>query len=148
MNEEEQLDYAISTAATHHYGQVDKAGQPYILHCLHVMNCFDDLEYKAVAVLHDCVDAGVTLEKGFSKPLVTAVDLFRRRSYESYDGFISRLAKSKNSMAIRVKIEVLKHNMQASRFTSCFYPKELFTEMLPKYHDSYVRLCTVLQNII
>ena len=140
MNKEEQLDCAISTAATHHYGQVDKAGYPYILHCLHVMNCFDDLEYKAVAVLHDCVeDTGVTLEwlleKGFSKPLVTAVDLLTRRSYESYDDFISRLAKSKNSMAIRVKIEALTHN-------------ELFTEMLPKYHDSYVRLCTVLQNII
>jgi guanosine-3',5'-bis(diphosphate) 3'-pyrophosphohydrolase len=45
------LERAIEIAASAHAGQVDKAGQPYILHPIRVMLRVDTLEQKMAAVL-------------------------------------------------------------------------------------------------
>jgi len=54
------LDKAIALTASHFEGKFDKAGQPYILHCLHVMNAVcpnqDDHELMSIAVMHDLVE--------------------------------------------------------------------------------------------
>lgn len=72
------LERAIELAASAHAGQVDKAGQPYILHPLRVMLRMETLAQKMTAVLHDIVeDTDVTLEQlkmeGFPSEVVTAV---------------------------------------------------------------------------
>ena len=56
------LERAIEIAASAHRGDVDKAGQPYILHPLSLMLSFRDLDAMIVAVLHDTVeDSPLTL---------------------------------------------------------------------------------------
>jgi len=50
------LEKAISLAVTAHEGQVDKGGNPYILHPLRVMLSLRTAEEMIVAVLHDVVE--------------------------------------------------------------------------------------------
>ena len=57
------LERAIELAVEHHKGQVDKAGEPYILHPLRLMMSVDKDDEKIVAVMHDIVeDTDITLD--------------------------------------------------------------------------------------
>ena len=57
------LEKAIKIASICHEGQVDKAGKPYILHPLTVMESVDTLPEKILAVLHDTIeDTDTTME--------------------------------------------------------------------------------------
>ncbi|MDR1648055.1 MAG: HD domain-containing protein [Zoogloeaceae bacterium] len=82
------LERAIEIAAAAHAGQVDKAGQPYILHPLRVMLRVSTAHERMAAVLHDVVeDTQVTLEQlrseGFPDKVVSAVEDLTRRAGES-----------------------------------------------------------------
>jgi hypothetical protein len=113
------LDEAIELAALAHRGQVDKKGEPYILHPLRVMqHCAPDHDAMIVGVLHDTLeDTFVTeellLEKGLPVHLVEAVHALTRRDGETYREFVERVAK--NSLARRVKIKDLEDNMSKER---------------------------------
>ena len=50
------LDKAITFATRKHTGQVDKAGQPYILHPLRLMLKMKHETQQIVAVLHDVLE--------------------------------------------------------------------------------------------
>ena len=129
--EEEKHDLvskAASIAAKYHKGQVDKAGVDYFEgHLTRVASRFDDPVDKAVAYLHDVLEDN----KGLSVYVITEelrpyanadqlydianalnaitkspIDLF-------YMDYIQRVAK--NPIALRVKIEDLKHNMDIGR---------------------------------
>ena len=50
------LEKAIKIAVEAHTGQVDKGGNPYILHPLRVMLSLDTEEERIVGVLHDVVE--------------------------------------------------------------------------------------------
>lgn len=57
------LEKAIEIAVKAHKGQKDKAGEPYILHCLSVMLKGKTEDEKIVGVLHDAVeDTKITIE--------------------------------------------------------------------------------------
>ncbi|MEZ4677527.1 MAG: hypothetical protein R2932_25260 [Caldilineaceae bacterium] len=57
------LAKAIAIAAQAHVDQVDKAGQPYILHPLRMMMQLDNEAAQIVAMLHDVVeDTPITLD--------------------------------------------------------------------------------------
>jgi (p)ppGpp synthase/HD superfamily hydrolase len=134
------LERAIEIAASAHRGDVDKAGQPYILHPLSLMLQFHDLDAMMVAVLHDTVeDSALTLgdldEEGFSGTVVAAVDALTRREDESYDDFISRLAS--DPLARRVKLADLEHNLDVRRIGS-LQPSDL--ERLDRYHRAWLVL--------
>ena len=49
------LEKAIKIALEAHIGQVDKGGNPYILHPLRVMLSLNSEEERIVGVLHDVV---------------------------------------------------------------------------------------------
>jgi len=73
------LERAIAIAAAAHAGQVDKAGQPYILHPLRVMLRVATEHERIAAVLHDVVeDTDVTLHtlaaEGFAPEVIAAVE--------------------------------------------------------------------------
>lgn len=112
------LEQAIAVATKAHAGQVDKAGQPYILHPLRLMFKFEaDIE-KIVAVMHDVIeDSGLTqddLKKlGFSDEVIEAIDCLSKKNGEGYDSFILRV--SKNNLARKVKIEDIKDNLDLTR---------------------------------
>ena len=52
------LSEAIKLATNFHDGQFDKAGVPYILHCIKVMHYLktDDEELQCIAILHDILE--------------------------------------------------------------------------------------------
>ena len=118
------LEQAIAIAARVHEGQVDKAGQPYILHPLRVMLRLSSDEERIVAVLHDVVeDSDVTFEQlareGFSDRVLTALEGVTKRPEEGgdagYEAFVKRAAK--NPLARRVKIADLLDNMDLTRLS-------------------------------
>ncbi len=56
------LGRAISIAAQGFQNITDKGGQPYILHCIRVMNQMDTEEEKIVAILHDVIEDSKTVD--------------------------------------------------------------------------------------
>ncbi|WP_371875009.1 HD domain-containing protein [Duganella vulcania] len=112
------LDRAIEIAVRAHAGQLDKAGQPYILHPLAVMLSMSTEVERIVAVLHDVVeDCGVTLDQlraeGFVPEVVSGVDAVTRRSGETYADFVIRAGM--DPIGRRVKIRDLRHNADIGR---------------------------------
>jgi hypothetical protein len=112
------LNKAIAIAAKAHDGQVDKGGNPYIMHPLRVMmNCKSEAA-KICAALHDTIEDSITTfddlkEQGFSDEIVTALDCLTKREGETYDEFISRILP--NETACRVKLADLIDNMDLTR---------------------------------
>ena len=89
------LEHAISLAAKAHAGQLDKAGEPFILHPLRVMMNVPAGPARQVAVLHDVVeDTTISLDQllllGFDGVVVEAVDYLTRRKGEEYFDFVRR----------------------------------------------------------
>ena len=117
------LEDAIALAATHHKGQIDKAGQPYILHPLRVMaNLGREASetQRMAAVLHDIVeDTDVSFQdlrdQGFSEEVVQAVDALTKRPHEKDDYMVAIQRVSQNETARRVKIADLTDNLDLSR---------------------------------
>ena len=112
------LEDAIALAAHAHRGQVDKGGQPYILHVLRVMLRQEDETARLAAVLHDVLeDTQVTLadlrSAGYSEPVCAAVDCLTRRSGETYEEMIERVAT--NPLARQVKLADLADNLDPNR---------------------------------
>ena len=104
---------AFLFAVKAHYGQVDKSGNPYILHPLNVSFMVEAEDEKILALLHDVVeDTEYTFddvaELGFGH-LTDALDCLTRRDTETYKEYVVRI--SENRLATAVKIADLKHNL-------------------------------------
>lgn len=139
------LDRAIALAADSFKGRFDNAGKPYILHCLAVMNQMpqDDEELMAIAVLHDVVeDTKITFDdlakQGFSRRVISALQLLTHNHEASYDAYIRALALSPD--AKRVKIADLRHNSDITRMKG-LETKDF--DRLEKYHRSYIYLTKI-----
>lgn len=107
------LETAIGIAAQAHHGQVDKQGQPYILHILEVIRKCKTPDGKIVAALHDVAeDTQFSVEdiaKGFPPHIIEALRLLtRKKSGQSYESYILGLAD--NPLCVEVKIADLEHN--------------------------------------
>jgi len=130
------LDKAVAIATKAHAGQLDKAGQPYILHPLRLMFKFQHEIERVIAVLHDVVeDSDVSLDDlkkfGFTPPVIETIDCLSRRIDESYEDFIFRV--SSNSLARKIKIEDLKDNLDLTRINSI---SEKDLARVEKYHKA------------
>ncbi len=133
------LSVAISLAARVFESKFDKGGQPYILHCLYVMNQMDptDHELMSIAVLHDVVeDTEVTLndlrEMGFSDRVILGVQALTHESDMPYMDYIKKL--SFNPDARKVKMADLRHNSDIMRMKGL---REKDFRRLEKYHIAY-----------
>lgn len=120
MTDAEVLDLAVTIAVQAHRDQVDKAGWPYILHPLAVMHCVDNLEIKAIAVLHDVAEDAPAYWDVVKHllPLVvqdTVENYLTHRDGEAYMDYIHRVGT--NSIATLVKLADLGHNSDESRIT-------------------------------
>ncbi|AWM39551.1 Bifunctional (p)ppGpp synthase/hydrolase RelA [Gemmata obscuriglobus] len=112
------FDRAVQIAAAAHAGQVDKEGQPYLLHVLRVALAVADPEARIAAVLHDVVeDTAVTLEQiraeGFSPAVVEAVRVLTRRHGAPYAEYVIGLKA--NALARAVKLSDLADNSRLDR---------------------------------
>ena len=115
------LERAIEIAASAHAGQVDKAGQPYILHPLRVMLRVNTEHERMAAVLHDVVeDTAVTLKQltseGFPPSVVAAVEALTKRTGETRLEAARRAAM--NTIARSVKLADNAENMDLSRIAN------------------------------
>lgn len=119
------LQRAIEIAVEAHKGQFDKAGAPYILHPLRVMQSLDTENERIVAVLHDVVEDGPgwTFERleaeGFSPEVIAALELVTKRVEdegdhdETYLRFVRRALT--NPIARRVKAADIRDNLDLKR---------------------------------
>jgi (p)ppGpp synthase/HD superfamily hydrolase len=144
------LAKAIRIAATAHEAQVDKVGQPYILHPLRMMQKAHTIEEKIVAILHDVLeDTPWTIaqleSEGFPPVIVEALHHVTRRPEDSegdkgYAQFVERIATApgeSGKIARIVKQLDLQDNMDLLRL-----PTLLPTDIarLERYHRAYHRL--------
>lgn len=126
------LDRAILLAVEAHSGQLDKAGEPYILHCLRVM-CDPSLtseEERTVGVLHDIKEdrpeSWYDQREEFTPGVSDALDLLTRSEIEPYSDYIYRIAASGNLTAIKVKLADLRDNTSPFRQSTGALPPAQF----------------------
>ncbi len=134
------LEDAIILAVKEHRGQVDKAGQPYILHVIRVMLRLNSDVERIIGVLHDVIeDSGHTVdtlrEMGYSDEVLNALDCLTKRKNETYEDFIERVRVS--PLARRVKIADLEDNLDIRRLPRL---GEQEFERLKKYHRAWAQL--------
>ena len=115
------LERAIEIAAEAHAGQLDKAGEPYILHPIRVMLRMSREEERIVSVLHDLVeDTRWKIEdlaaEGFSRTIVEAVDALTKRPGESR--MEAAIRASRNIIAKAVKLADNAENMDLTRIAN------------------------------
>lgn len=140
------LEKALQIATKAHKGQTDKVGAPYILHLIRVMNAGQTQNEKICGILHDLIeDTPWTLEElrkeSFSEEIINTLDCITKQPDEEYLHFIKRIQK--NPLAIRVKINDLRDNMDITRLD---YLTEEDTKRLNKYLKAYHLLNISIQS--
>jgi len=115
------LDKAIRIASQAFEGVFDKGGEPYILHCLHVMN---DTRHpspiaKIVGVLHDLFEdcpewnEERLMGEGFSAEICQKLRLLSHDKSVSYDDYIAKIAM--DPICKEIKKADLRHNSNITR---------------------------------
>ena len=129
------LERAIEIAASAHAGQVDKAGQPYILHPLRLMLAVKNENERITAILHDVVeDTEITIDdlksEGFSEAVLNAVLALTKTKGESRMEAAKRALQ--NPIARVVKLADVTDNMDLSRIAE---PSEKDFSRLKEYEQ-------------
>ena len=137
---------AALIAAEAHLGQFDKAGAPYIYHPMQLAVSTRAADERVVALLHDVLeDTPWTLDalarEGFGASTLRALDALTRRSEESYEAFIARIARDR--LASRVKLLDLAHNSDVSRLPGP--PSDADHARLERYRAATATLQQTLQ---
>ena len=134
------LGRAISIAAQGFQNITDKGGQPYILHCIRVMNQMDTEEEKIVAILHDVIEDSISsledlIKERFSQNIIYALILLTHEKGQPYDDYIKKISTDK--LATKVKLADLKDNSDITRLKDLDL-KDL--KRVQKYHKAYCYL--------
>lgn len=127
------LDKAMIIAIRAHSGQLDKCGEPYILHPMRVMLGRNNELERICGILHDVVeDSEITLTdlktEGFSDEVIDIIDCLTKRKGEKYEDFISRVLT--NEIACRIKLSDINDNMDVTRL-QCYSDGDL--ERIERY---------------
>lgn len=118
------LNLAINIASEAFKNKNDKGGQPYILHCIEVMNKVKHLGHLAMicAILHDvvedCEKEGYDFQyldkSGFSSDVIRILKLLTHdKNNVDYMDYIKNL--STDITARKIKMADLEHNTQVTR---------------------------------
>lgn len=117
------LAAALQIAIKVHAGQVDKQGEPYLLHVLRVAEAVEWGDERVASVLHDVIKhSNLTVEEvvaaveqeGFRRRLTGALGALNR-SDESYVAYIDRIASTEGAaghIARAVKLADLRDNLR------------------------------------
>ena len=140
------LERAVKLAEKAHQGQLDKGGQPYILHARRVMEKCETEKEKITAILHDVMeDSSYTLDdlrkEGFSEEILAALLCLTRGEGEDYMRYIERVCK--NPLAVRVKYADLEDNMDLRRIPE---PTEQDFARQEKYKAAKMHIEKVLRR--
>ena len=140
------LNKAIEIAVRAHRGQVDKGGEPYILHPLRVMLSGRNELERICAVLHDVVeDSDVTFDAlqtgGFSEEVIAVLNCVTKQNGENYNDFVSRILL--NETACRVKLADLCDNLDLTRIQN---PTPEDQVRIKKYSEAQSRITEALRG--
>lgn len=141
MKKNKLLAKAIKIVAEEFENSYDKGGQPYVLHCLWVMNKVRHLgwEYMIVAVLHDLIEDTdwtyqMLKDKGFPEKIIQSLKLLDFRNVD----YIKQIKKvKKDKIAREVKMRDIEHNSKVTRLKGI---KEKDIKRLEKYSKAYLIL--------
>lgn len=136
------LSKAIRITSQVFEDKLDRGGNPYILHCLHVMNEVKHLGEEAMisAVMHDVIeDTEVTFDdlynEGFSQEVLLILQLLTHRKGTDYMAYIKAL--SVHPIAKEVKKADLRHNSDITRLKGV---RQKDFDRLEKYSRAYLYL--------
>jgi (p)ppGpp synthase/HD superfamily hydrolase len=143
---------AIQVAAQIHKNHRDKAGEPYILHCLKVSEMVKTFEERVAAILHDVIEdgdlrPGDLKQMGFPDEIVEIVDIVSRRDGETYESFIDRIIASENVHAMWVKMADLTHNTDRSRLPPFDRQAQIdYDKRMKRYGPAFQKLAEAVQQ--
>ncbi len=131
------IEKSLAIALKAHQGQVDKAGNPYILHPLRVMFKMDDELSMCAGVLHDVLEDSDLSEQtltneGVPAEIIEAVKCLTKREGEDYFEFIDHVKT--NCIAIKVKKADIEDNLNLLRIPTL---SEKDVERIRKYHKAW-----------
>lgn len=135
---------ALEIAVEAHSGQLDRAGQPYILHPMRLVMKMQANEERIVAALHDVAEDAKAwpLERiageGFSDDVMSALVLLTKPKGADYALYVKAIKAS--DLACKVKIADLEDNMDITRFK---HYDEKSLKNVEKYHYSWLVLTGV-----
>jgi len=137
-----KLAKAISITAQAFENKVDRGGQPYILHCLRVMNNSQgDEDVKCAAVMHDLIEDceeytfSKLTELGFSDKTLGILHLLTHQPETSYEDYIKAISVSKE--ATEIKLRDLEDNSNITRLKGL---RKKDFDRLEKYLKAYTYL--------
>ncbi len=134
------LERAIALAVSSHHGQRDKAGHPYVLHLLRVMEAVSDPIAKQAAVLHDYIeDASGSVEAlrqhGISEVAIQAIVGLTRLESCTYCDYIVALAA--DPVSTQVKLADLEDNYRIGRVAYRAEYRDEDAKRIQKYALTY-----------
>lgn len=137
------IETALRIATAAHDGQLDRGGEPYILHPLHVAMQLGSQDEKVVAILHDVLeDTEVTeddlVREGIKPRQLAALHALTKREGQTYDQYLRAVAD--NQLARVVKMADLEHNMDLTRLK---YVSKADRQRHEKYQATWLFLHTV-----
>lgn len=141
------IERALEIAQRAHQGQLDKAGEPYILHPLRVMQSLwlpdkginQEQRYKvmAAALLHDVLEdtsftAKELMEHGIPEEVVIAIQYLTHYSHMGYGYYIKKVCT--NPIALEVKKADIADNLRPDRLA--LLPIKTQTRLKKKYQQA------------
>lgn len=138
-----QLALMIKLAATHHQGQFDRGGRPYVLHVLKVMHYLkdkDDDELSCIAVGHDLIEdtpvQQCDLERlGISDRVIDGITRLTKVEGQTHNEYLQEVLGSYD--ACRVKLADLRHNTDIRRLKGV---GEKDLQRMTKYHMMHTQI--------
>lgn len=111
------IDITLRIAAAAHAGKLDRDGYPTILHSLTVGLMGHTDEEKMAGFLHDVVENTKysfedLLQEGIPTGVVNALRILTHKKDEDYYDYVQSIIDSQNPIALQVKYNDLKHNVE------------------------------------
>ena len=149
MKRGEMLGKMLVLVTNAHSGQYDKAGNPYVLHPLKVMNYLksNDEELQCIALGHDVIeDTNVTYKDladlGISSRVIAGIRALTKIPGETLDEYKHRIFDNRDAML--VKLCDLRHNSDIRRLKGI---TEKDIKRMTKYHQFYLEIKARLEDM-
>ena len=149
LNNDNLIDKSLEIITCLFNDKLDKGNSPYVLHLLKVYQGVNTYEEKIVALLHDVLENTDTTkedleELGFDKIIIDAILVLTKKKGEDYRDYIERIINSNNKLAMNVKLEDLKCNMDIKKIKN---PTTNDYERIHKrYEPAYDRILNKLNE--
>lgn len=140
MSEYELIEKAIAIAVDAHKGQKDLDGLPVVLHPFAVASKCTQPKEMIVALLHDVVeDSSYTFDdlRNASIPddIIQTLQLLTHDKSETYEEYLQRIKTSGDELALHVKLNDLRHNLDRGR-------RGMHLQQVAKHEKAYLFLTT------